>query len=98
MRFWRRIKFLFNFRKSIPFLKDFFISKEVNPSTKVISILLIIGYIVFPFDVIPDFLVALGIVDDIALASLVLQQMIKMAPVSLKVKHGLIKEINEVHR
>ncbi|MDL4840123.1 YkvA family protein [Aquibacillus rhizosphaerae] len=93
-RFWRRVKFLFNFKKSIPFLKDFFISSEVKVSTKVISLLLIAGYIVFPFDLIPDFLLVFGIIDDVAIASLILQQMIRMAPQSLKVKHELLKRVN----
>ncbi|WP_334313857.1 YkvA family protein [Aquibacillus salsiterrae] len=57
-----------------------------------ISSLLIIGYLVFPFDVIPDFLVAIGIVDDLAFLSFILQHIVKIAPHSLKEKHGLLAE------
>lgn len=95
LRFWSRIKFLFNIRKSIPFLLDFFRSREVKVSAKLISIGLIIGYALFPFDIIPDFLMLLGIVDDLTIATLILQQIIKMAPRSLKEKHQLVNEINK---
>ncbi|RCW73056.1 YkvA family protein [Saliterribacillus persicus] len=88
-RFLKRLKFLFNFKKSIPFLKEFFLSKEVAIKTKVISSALIIGYIVFPFDIIPDFIMFFGIFDDITVATLILQQIIKMAPESLRVKYDL---------
>ncbi|WP_053217437.1 YkvA family protein [Virgibacillus senegalensis] len=91
LRFVRRLKFLFNFKKSLPFLKDFFLSKEVNMATKGLSVLLIIGYIVFPFDIIPDFLMVFGVFDDVAVAGFILQRMVKMAPESLKEKHGLYK-------
>ncbi|SDM87903.1 YkvA family protein [Sediminibacillus halophilus] len=91
LRFVRRLKFLVNFRKSLPFLKDFFLSKQVSLATKTISIVLIIGYILFPFDIIPDFLLVFGIFDDVAVAGFILQQMVKMAPETLKEKHGLNK-------
>lgn len=87
MRFFRRVKFIFKFHKSIPFFKDFFTSKEVSASKKVISVGLIAAYALFPFDAIPDFLVFFGVVDDIMLATLVLQQMIKMAPATIRTKY-----------
>ncbi|WP_077624141.1 YkvA family protein [Sediminibacillus massiliensis] len=89
IRFFRRLKFLLNFRKSVPFLKDFFLSREVKLSTKAFSLLLIAGYILFPFDIIPDFLLMMGVLDDVAVAGFVLRQLIKHAPEALKVKHGL---------
>ncbi|SDK30401.1 YkvA family protein [Sediminibacillus albus] len=91
IRFVRRLKFLVNFKKSLPFLRDFFLSKEVKVKTKIFSLLLMVGYILFPFDIIPDFLIVFGVIDDVAVAGLILQQMVKMAPESLKVKHGLAK-------
>lgn len=41
----------------------------------------------FPFDVIPDFLAFFGILDDLTLFMFVLQQIVKMAPPELKEKH-----------
>ncbi|MBM7571103.1 YkvA family protein [Aquibacillus albus] len=89
IRFWRRVKFLFQFNKSIPFLKDFFLSTEVRVTTKLLSLLLIVGYAIFPFDIIPDFFLIFGVLDDVAIASFILQQIVKIAPESLKLKHGL---------
>ncbi|WP_186576688.1 YkvA family protein [Aquibacillus kalidii] len=90
LRIWRRLKFVINFRKSIPFIKDFFISKDVSMLSKIISIVLFAGYILFPFDLIPDFLLILGIFDDVFVAGFILQQIVKMAPESLKRKYELI--------
>lgn len=89
-RFIKRVRFLFKFHKSVPFVKDFFISKKIKRATKLLYTLLIIGYIAFPFDVIPDFLSLFGILDDITIAVLLLQQMIKAAPDSLKEKHEFL--------
>ncbi len=88
-RFVRRIKFILNVKRFLPFLVDFFRSKEVPLSHKVISILCIAGYAWFPFDAIPDFLVVLGIVDDFAILGLVLQFLVKLAPPSLQEKYHL---------
>ncbi len=87
MRFWRRLMFIFKFHRSIPFFKDFFISNEITIGKKLISILLIVGYIIFPFDAIPDFLLFFGVLDDVMVATLILQQIVKMAPASLKEKY-----------
>ncbi|QDP39125.1 YkvA family protein [Radiobacillus deserti] len=88
-RLFRRLKFLFNIRKSIPFLKDFFTSNQVSRRKKLISILLVVGYILFPFDLIPDFLLLFGILDDVAVAGFVLQKIIQMAPKDLQDKYGI---------
>ncbi|KAB8137976.1 DUF1232 domain-containing protein [Gracilibacillus oryzae] len=89
MRFWRRFKFIFKFRKSIPFFKEFFLSKDVALTKKLASILLIVAYAAFPFDVIPDFLLFFGIFDDIMLATIILQQIVKMAPASIRQKYEI---------
>ncbi|MRH43668.1 DUF1232 domain-containing protein [Aquibacillus halophilus] len=95
IRFTRRLKFLFNFKKSIPFLKEFFFSSQVKSAPKIFSIVLILGYIIFPFDIIPDYLLAFGILDDVAIAGLILQQIVKVAPEQLKEKYGLNKVKNK---
>ncbi|MDX8046327.1 DUF1232 domain-containing protein [Gracilibacillus sp. S3-1-1] len=89
MRFFRRIRFLFTFRKSIPFLKEYFLSNQVKRSTKIIALALILGYLLFPFDLIPDYLLVIGLFDDVMIAALVLQQLIRMAPASLREKYEL---------
>ncbi len=87
--FWKRVKFVFNIKKSIPFLVRFFQSAEVSRSKKWLSILLMFGYLLFPWDIIPDFLVFFGIVDDLAVFTFVLQLMVKMAPESLQEEYQL---------
>lgn len=89
IKIWRRVKFVFNVRKSIPFLNQFFRSKEVSKGKKWLSVGFLILYLVFPWDLIPDFLVFLGIVDDLAVFTFVLQLMVKMAPESLKEEYDL---------
>ncbi|MGM7722653.1 DUF1232 domain-containing protein [uncultured Metabacillus sp.] len=89
MKFFKRIKFILKFWKFIPFLKDFFLSREVVLHKKVLGVLLILTYVFFPFDLIPDFLSLLGIVDDVVIAGFILDGMIKMAPASLKDKYQL---------
>ncbi|MGD6802867.1 DUF1232 domain-containing protein [Rossellomorea vietnamensis] len=88
-RFISRLKFLFNIRRSVPFLVAFFKSPSVKVWKKLLSVGLIFGYILLPFDLIPDWLVIFGIVDDIAVFTLILQQMIKMAPEELKNKYDI---------
>ncbi|MGM8366204.1 YkvA family protein [Virgibacillus sp. W0181] len=88
-RFFNRFLFLAKFHKSIPFVKDFFMTKEVKKGRKVFFAVVIIGYIVFPFDLIPDFIFGFGVIDDITITAFLLQQMIKYAPQSLKDKHHI---------
>ncbi|PAD37714.1 YkvA family protein [Terribacillus sp. 7520-G] len=95
-RLWSRLRFLFNVRKSIPFLKAFFTAKEVAAAKKVTAIALIVLYFVFPFDLVPDFLIGIGIVDDLAVATLILQLIIKMAPAHIKAKYAIDRNDNKV--
>ncbi|WP_176449150.1 YkvA family protein [Lentibacillus sp. CBA3610] len=83
----KRLGFLLKFHKSIPFIVDFFRSHEVKGKTKLLYVVVIIGYIIFPFDLIPDFFYIFGFFDDITVAAFLLQQMVKVAPESLKEKH-----------
>lgn len=90
-RLWRRLRFVFQVHRSIPFLIDFFRSAEVSIGTKIVSAALIVLYFVLPFDLIPDFLVLFGIVDDVAVLVFILQWLVQAAPPSLKEKHRLLE-------
>ncbi|MDZ5472815.1 DUF1232 domain-containing protein [Bacillus sp. 31A1R] len=89
LKFFKRMKFILKFWRFIPFLKDYFLSKEVELHTKALGILLILTYAFFPFDLIPDFLAFFGIVDDVVIATLVLERLVKWAPSSLREKYKL---------
>lgn len=90
-KIFKRIRLIFKVKKFLPFLIEFFTSKSVPVKPKVMSLGLIIGYFLLPFDIIPDFLSLIGIVDDVGVLILVLQQIIKIAPDELTVKHKLNK-------
>ncbi|QPA31514.1 YkvA family protein [Thermaerobacillus caldiproteolyticus] len=84
-----RLRFVLKIRRFIPFLIEFFRSKEVAAYKKIISMLFIVGYIVFPFDLIPDWLGIFGIIDDVTVLMFIFQQIVKMAPSHLKNKYGV---------
>ncbi|UOY92014.1 DUF1232 domain-containing protein [Ectobacillus sp. JY-23] len=88
-KLWKRFRFIFNIRKFIPFLKDFFVSKEVPTSKKLISVGLLGLYMVLPLDLIPDFLVFFGILDDVTVFMFVLQYIVKMAPPSMRERYDM---------
>lgn len=88
-KFLRRIRLMLNVKKFVPFLLDFYTSKQVTITKKLVSLLFIIGYILLPFDLIPDFFMFIGIVDDIAILAFVLQKIVDMAPQELKTKHNI---------
>ncbi|ABS21008.1 MULTISPECIES: YkvA family protein [Bacillus cereus group] len=87
-----RFRFIFHFRRFGPFLYEFFTSKDVALSKKVLTVALLIGYAAFPFDIIPDFLLGFGILDDIAVVAFILQFIVKMAPPHLQEKYNIKKE------
>ncbi|RXJ02097.1 DUF1232 domain-containing protein [Anaerobacillus alkaliphilus] len=89
-KYMNRLKFIFRFKNFIPFLKDFFLSNEIPLRKKVIGIVLIVIYVLFPFDLIPDFILFFGVIDDIVVATFVLERMVKLAPQHLKDKYRLI--------
>lgn len=92
IRLWRRVKFLFNVRKSVPFLVRFFKSKDVSAGKKWFSVVLLVAYLLFPWDVIPDFLVFFGLVDDLAVFTYIIQWMVKMAPADLQKEYRVYDE------
>ncbi|WP_080844015.1 YkvA family protein [Cytobacillus gottheilii] len=92
MKLMKRVKFIFKFWRFIPFLKDYFLSRNVSMAKKLLPIAAIIAYILLPFDIIPDFLSILGFTDDIVLTTFLLQQMIKMAPEELKEKYKVLND------
>lgn len=91
LKTFKRLKFILKFRKSIPFVRDFFTSGEVPLEKKALGILMVFTYAFFPFDLIPDFLTFFGIIDDVVIAGFVLERMVKMAPAPLKEKYGLLE-------
>ncbi|ALC90400.1 hypothetical protein AM500_11835 [Bacillus sp. FJAT-18017] len=86
---WKRIRLVFKVRKFGPFLMDFFKSGHVSFKKKLLSAGLIIGYFLLPIDLIPDFLTMFGLIDDVGILLFVFQQIIKLAPDSLRQKHGM---------
>lgn len=87
MKFFKRLKFILNIRRFIPFLYEFFRSKEVTLKQKLISISLVFVYWLFPFDLVPDFFAMFGILDDLTILTLILSHMVKIAPPELRQKY-----------
>lgn len=85
----KRFRFMVNLRKLLPFLYDFYTSKAVKKRTKLLSLVLLFGYLLFPFDAIPDFFTFFGLIDDLAVLTFVLNQIVKLSPQELKEKHGI---------
>ncbi|WP_047153864.1 YkvA family protein [Aneurinibacillus tyrosinisolvens] len=88
-KFTRRLRFILNVKRFLPFLFEFFTSKRVPMRKKLFSSLLVIGYFLFPFDAIPDFLAFFGILDDVAVLTFVLQRIVKISPKELKDKYDI---------
>ncbi|EZP78647.1 hypothetical protein H839_02226 [Parageobacillus genomosp. 1] len=88
-KIWKRLRFIVKIRRFLPFLIEFFRSQEVPALKKALSILLLAIYMVFPFDIIPDWLGLFGIIDDVTVLLFIFQQIIKMAPSHLKDKYGV---------
>ena len=89
-RFVRRLKFIFTFWRFIPFLIDYFRSVEVSGPKKIVGVVLLLAYLIFPFDLIPDYLLFFGVLDDVMVVTFVLERIVKMAPASLKKKYKLL--------
>ncbi|PRT09770.1 hypothetical protein C6352_17155 [Bacillus thuringiensis] len=84
-----RLRVVFHVRGFVPFLFDFFTSKEVSIKKKILSIAFLVGYVAMPLDLIPDFLPFIGILDDIGIVLFILNRIVKMAPVQLQEKHNV---------
>ncbi|MED4878048.1 YkvA family protein [Anoxybacillus geothermalis] len=89
-KWWKRLRFIVHVRRFLPFLFEFFVSHEVPMRKKLFSVGLLLLYIALPLDLIPDWLALFGLIDDLAVFLFILQQVIKMAPVSLKEKSGVL--------
>ncbi|AGE21102.1 DUF1232 family protein [Geobacillus sp. GHH01] len=88
-KWWKRLRFIVHVRRFLPFLFEFFVSHEVPMRKKLFSVGLLLLYIALPLDLIPDWLALFGFIDDFAVLMFILQQVIKMAPISLKEKYNL---------
>ena len=84
-----RLKFILQFWKFIPFLKDFFKSNEVQLHYKALATLLVLTYLAIPVDLIRDYTSLLGYVDDLVISIIVFERMLKLAPRSLKKNYQL---------
>ncbi len=91
MRFVKRVRFVLNVRRSVPFLVDFFRSRDVAVWKKVLSVGLVGFYFWLPLDLIPDVFLIFGIVDDLAVFAFMLQLIVKMAPLELQNRYELRK-------
>lgn len=66
-KIWRGFTWLFRLHKFFPFLFRFFSSKHISRKRKIAYVGGFLVYAFVPFDVLPDFLTFLGIVDDATL-------------------------------
>ncbi|MDG5470478.1 DUF1232 domain-containing protein [Jeotgalibacillus sp. ET6] len=92
IKFWSRLRFIFTLRKSLPFAKEYFTSRDVPVLKKILPVFIFLVYAVIPIDFVPDYLIVLGILDDTAVAAYLFQLMVKMAPPHLAAKYQLLKE------
>lgn len=88
-KIWSRMRLMLRVRRFVPFLKEFFLSSEVPVRKKVFSAAIMVGYWMLPFDIVPDFLSFFGLIDDVAIFMLLLQQIVKMAPASMRERYDI---------
>ncbi|WP_270181407.1 YkvA family protein [Alkalihalobacillus sp. CinArs1] len=81
----KRARLFFKVKKFIPFLYEYF--TRHGGRRKWLSLLAILGYVILPFDLIPDFLSIFGMVDDVMILTFILHQIVKHAPAELKEKY-----------
>lgn len=68
-KIWERVQLLFNL------LDDWIKGRyKVIPTKSIIMIIVAVAYFVFPLDLMPDFIVGLGFIDDVAVLGFVIGQ------------------------
>lgn len=85
----RRLSFIFQVRKSIPFIFAYFRSPQVASLKKAGILALFFGYFLFPFDLLPDVIPGFGYLDELTLLGFLLNFIVKEAPQELKSKYDL---------
>jgi uncharacterized membrane protein YkvA (DUF1232 family) len=66
-------RLLVNFKLIVPLIKDYCTGKYRKiPILSIVAILLTILYLINPFDIIPDYLIGIGQIDDVAVLALCL--------------------------
>lgn len=91
MKVWGRLKFILKFWRFLPFIFDYVLSKEVPLWKKILPVAVIAGYIALPMDLIPEVFAIIGITDDIAVTTFILERVVRAAPQILQEKHRLIE-------
>lgn len=64
-------------------------ARDVAVKHKAWPVVLIIGYMLLPVDVIPDVFAIFGFTDDLLFTTFILQRLVKIAPPWLKEKYHL---------
>lgn len=66
-------RLLVNLKLIIPLIKDYFTGKyRKTPFLSIVGILFTILYVINPFDIIPDYLIGIGQIDDAAVLAICL--------------------------
>lgn len=89
---WKRVFFILTVHKSIPFVFRFFTSSEISWKKRCLFAVLILGYAAFPMDLLNDFLLGIGLIDDLAVIALLLDVMKKQVPSEWEEKNKKQKE------
>ncbi|HWJ03096.1 MAG TPA: DUF1232 domain-containing protein [Verrucomicrobiae bacterium] len=83
LRSWQRIKYLLNFRSSIPLVWHLLWDKRVPAANKGLFVLMTLLYFAFPTDLLPDFIPVLGQVDDLGVLLYLANKFIQYAPANV---------------
>lgn len=83
--------FLWTIRKNIRFLWMVLIKKE-TPLLPRTMVILLVWYVLYPIDILPDFLAIFGIADDVWVAVIIINIIKKILPEKLKNTYMWIKK------